>query len=316
MLRTTTTSTPLVQAESQSQSSVAVSAPITTQIAEPEPTPMDIVSEPETKVSEPIPTTETRTPIGFRQPNETDIKAFRKMLSGRSVRTKSKDGQYKFVYYSGDDIQYLRAEEWEDTQHERDPTFVRISDEEPLVPSRLPRLTSASEGVRRYLLLNYDASNGFSSRHYQYSFEDSGMLPLEYKRSREILFCAELDNTTLVPRDSDLANDARAWFYGNEYMELRAEYDRVLFRILDIHFTDSIEDSANVISLFTIPTTDLDTSSSVAEINMVYVTPINCRLIQPTDGFVAYTIQYAYSQNLNSQSRLMHYALQIRQHDY
>ena len=99
-------------------------------------------------------------------------------------------------------------------------------------------------------------------------------------------------------------------------MELRAEYDRVLFRILDIHFTDSIEDSANVISLFAIPTTDWDTSLSVAEINMVYVTPINCRLIQPTDGFVAYTIQYAYSQNLNSQSRLMHYALQIRQHDY
>ena len=59
MLRTTTTSTPLVQAESQSQSSVAVSAPITTQIAEPEPTPMDIVSEPVSKVSELIPTTET-----------------------------------------------------------------------------------------------------------------------------------------------------------------------------------------------------------------------------------------------------------------
>ena len=72
MLRTTTTSTPLVQAESQSQSSVAVSAPITTQIAEPEPTPMDIVSEPESKVSELIPTTETRTSLGFRQPNETD----------------------------------------------------------------------------------------------------------------------------------------------------------------------------------------------------------------------------------------------------
>ena len=117
------------------------------------------------------------------------------------------------------------------------------------------------------------------------------MLPLEYKRSREILFCAELDNTTLVPRDSDLANDARAWFYGNEYMELRAEYDRVLFRILDIHFTDSIEDSANVISLFKIPTTDVDTSSSVADINMVYVTPINCRLVQSTDRSLAYVIQ-------------------------
>ena len=51
-----------------------------------------------------------------------------------------------------------------------------------------------------------------------------------------------------------------------------------------------IEDSANVISLFTIPTTDLDTSSSVADINMAYVTPIKCRLLQPTDGFVAYTI--------------------------
>ena len=62
-------------------------------------------------------------------------------------------------------------------------------------------------------------------------------------------------------------------------MEIRAEYDRVLFRILDVHFTDSIEDSANVISLFKIPTTDVDTSSSVADINMVYVTPINCRLI-------------------------------------
>ena len=65
MLRTTTTSTPLVQAESQSQSSVAVSAPITTQIAEPEPTPMDIVSEPESKVSELIPTTETIISFGF-----------------------------------------------------------------------------------------------------------------------------------------------------------------------------------------------------------------------------------------------------------
>ena len=78
-------------------------------------------------------------------------------------------------------MQYIRAEEWEYTQLERDPTFVRISDEEPIVSSRLPRLTSASEGVRRYLFLNYDASNGFSSRHYQYSYEDSGMLPLEYK---------------------------------------------------------------------------------------------------------------------------------------
>ena len=66
MLRTTTTSTPLVQAELQSQSSVAVSAPITTQVAEPEPTPMDIVSEPESKVSELIPTTEMRTSLGFR----------------------------------------------------------------------------------------------------------------------------------------------------------------------------------------------------------------------------------------------------------
>ena len=128
-----------------------MSAPIETQISETEPTPMDIVSEPETKVSEPIPTTETRTPLGFRQSNETDIKAFRKMISGRPVRTKSKDGHYR--YYRGDDIQYLRAEEFEDTQLERDPTFVRISDEEPLVPSRLPRLTSASEGVRRYLAM-------------------------------------------------------------------------------------------------------------------------------------------------------------------
>ena len=30
---------------------------------------------------------------------------------------------------------------------------------------------------------------------------------------------------------------------------------------------------------------------SAADINMVYVTPINCRLIQPTDGFLAYVIQ-------------------------
>ena len=50
-------------------------------------------------------------------------------------------------------MQYIRAEEWEYTQLERDPTLVRISDEEPIVSSRLPRLTSASEGVRRYLAM-------------------------------------------------------------------------------------------------------------------------------------------------------------------
>ena len=69
-------------------------------------------------------------------------------------------------------------------QLQRDPFFVRITDAEPTVPSRFPRLTSSSEGVRRYLSLNYDASNGFSSRNYQYTYQDSGILPLEYTNLR------------------------------------------------------------------------------------------------------------------------------------
>ena len=146
--------------------------------------------------------------------------------------------------------------------------------------------------MRRYLLLNYDASKGFRSKDYQYTYEDSGMTPLEYRRLREILFCAVTDNYASVPLESDLNKHARAWIFSKEYLSISIEYDRCLFRILDTHFQNRTANDANIKDLFKIPsTTENDTSSSLADINMMYVTSINRRLIQPTDGSLAYVIQ-------------------------
>ena len=113
------------------------------------------------------------------------------------------------------------------------------------------------------------------------------MTPLENNRSREILYFAVTDNYGVVPLDSDLYEHANAWIDNKEYYSIRAEYDRCLFRILDTHFQNRSANIANIKDLFKIP----DTSSTMADINMVYVTPINCRLIQPTDGSLAYVIQ-------------------------
>ena len=103
---------------------------------------------------------------------------------------------------------------------------------------------------------------------------------------------AVIDNPTKVPTGSQLAWDAKFWNNSDEYHARRYDYERVLFSIMDIHFTSSEEDSANVDDLFKIPDISDDiTSSSVADINMVYVTPINCRLIQPTYRSLEYVIQ-------------------------
>ena len=73
--------------------------------------------------------------------SDNDVHAFRKILTGRPVRVKTKDGNYEYVYYKKGDTQYKRAEEWESYQLQSDPFFTRISDAEPTVlPQRVKEL--------------------------------------------------------------------------------------------------------------------------------------------------------------------------------
>ena len=110
MGRTTTTSAPLVQTTSQSQSSVTLSAPISIPERESE-IPMEITTEPESKVSEPAPTTASNTFIGFKVYSDSEIYSFRKILSGRPVRIKTKDGSYEYVYYQKGNTHYQIVQE-------------------------------------------------------------------------------------------------------------------------------------------------------------------------------------------------------------
>ena len=84
MLRTSATSGIQHEVRPQSQSSVAVSAPKVIPAREPV-TSVVRATEPEAKVSEPQPTTESNTFMGLPVWSDADVHSFQKTLSGRPV---------------------------------------------------------------------------------------------------------------------------------------------------------------------------------------------------------------------------------------